>query len=63
MEFDRNLRLTIDLNNFPKFSRVRLWTPGISENAGVIRARAQIRSRTRKLEFFNHALNGPRLVP
>ncbi len=29
---------TIDLNDFPEFSRVRLWTLGISENAGVIRA-------------------------
>ena len=40
MEFDRNLRFTIDLNDFPKFSRVRLWTLGISENAGMIRARS-----------------------
>jgi hypothetical protein len=55
MEFDRNLRLTIDLNDFPEFSRVRLWTPGMRQNAGMIRARAQIRSGTRKQAFLNHA--------
>ena len=55
MVFDRNLRFTIDLNDFPEFSRVRLWTPGISENAGMIRAHAQIRSGTRKEAFLNRA--------
>ena len=40
MVFDRNLRFTIDLNDFPEFSRVRLWTPGICENRGMIRARS-----------------------
>ena len=40
MEFDRNLRFTIDLDDFPEFSRVRLWTLGIWRNAGMIRARS-----------------------
>jgi hypothetical protein len=48
MKLDRNLRFTMDLNDFPKFFRVPLWTLGISENVGTIRARAQIRSDTRK---------------
>jgi hypothetical protein len=40
MRFDRNLRLASDLNNSREFSRLRLWTPGKSENAGIIRARS-----------------------
>jgi hypothetical protein len=56
MEFGRNLRFTTDLNDFPEFSCVRLWTLGISQNAGMIRARAQIRSGTRKQAFLNHAV-------
>jgi hypothetical protein len=63
MEFDRNLRLIIDLNDFPEFSRVRLWTPGMRQNAGMIRARAQIRSGTRKQAFLNHALSPAILRP
>ncbi len=39
MESDRNLRFTIELSDFPEFSRVRLWTLGIRDNAGMIRAR------------------------
>ena len=35
MEFDRNLRFAIDLNNFPEFARVRLWTIGIWYILGV----------------------------
>jgi len=53
MEFDRNLRFNMDLKNFPEFSRLRLWTPGIRRNAGMLRARAQIRSDTRKRAFLN----------
>jgi hypothetical protein len=37
---DRNLKFTIDLNGVADFPRVRLWTPGISENSGIIRARS-----------------------
>jgi hypothetical protein len=55
MEFDRNLRFNIDLNDFAEFSRVCLWTLGISQNAGTIRERAQIRIGTRKQAFLNHA--------
>jgi hypothetical protein len=37
---DRNLRFTIELSDFPEFWRVRVWTLGIRENAGMIRARS-----------------------
>ncbi len=40
MEFGRNLRFTSNLTDFPEFSRVHLWTLGIRENAGMIRARS-----------------------
>jgi hypothetical protein len=39
MEFGRNLRSTIDLNDSSGFSRVRLWTLVIRQHAGMIRSR------------------------